>query len=128
VKTDSPDLSRQVVAALEVDEVVLEAATVLGAVQAASEVVVEVLAVDMEVVVVEVSVVDTVDLPLATKLVGHLYLQIRLLTTRLPVRKEAKRSTFATFVSLPFLNTCLLTSNSSHGPPAMRISSSYLRQ
>jgi hypothetical protein len=101
VKTDSLGLSSQVVVALVVDEVVLEAVTVLGAVQVASLVVVEDLVVDMEAVVAEDLVVVTADLPRATMLVGHLYHQIHSLTTQLPVRKEVKRSTFAMSVSHP---------------------------
>jgi hypothetical protein len=107
VKTDSPDLSRQVVVALVVGEVVLEADMVLVAVLVASVVAGEDLVVDMEAVVVEVlAVVDMVDLPLvATTLVAHRYLQTRSLTSQLPVRKKAKRFTFATFVSHSFLYT-----------------------
>jgi hypothetical protein len=106
VKTDSPDLSRRVVVALVVDEVVSEAGMVLVVVLVASVVAGEDL-VDMEAVVVEVlAVVDMVDLPLvATTLVAHRCLQTRSLTSQLPVRKKAKRFMFAMFVSHSFLYT-----------------------
>ena len=131
MKTDSLDLSRRVVVALVVDEVVSEADMVFVAVRVASAAAAEDLVVAMEAVVVEVlAVVDMVDLSLvATTLVAHRYLQIRSLTSQLPVRREVKRSTFATFVSQSFLHTsCSLTFGSSHGQPAMRISSSCSRQ
>lgn len=102
------------------DEVDLEVVTVLGAARAASQVAVEDLVVGMEAVVVEVSAADMVDLPLATILVGRRYLQTHSLTTQLPVQKEAKRYTFATFVSCLCINICrILMFDSSPGLPAM---------
>jgi hypothetical protein len=107
-----------------VDEVVSEADMVLVAVRVALVVAGEDLEVDMEAVVVEVlAVVGMVDLPLvATMLVGHRYLQTRSLTSQPPVRREAKRFTFATFVPQSFLHRYSLTFCSSPGQLATRIS------